>query len=526
MAEPSHLVPHLERLLKRVEEAETPFVQVWGWPGSGKAALIQALLEREGRGAAALPIAALSSEDAFLAASRKAEGAHTFVVAGEPGATGLSQATRWLLPGQRLVFASDRRWLQADLPATLIAPQEMLLGVQEVAALWSLLTGSELPAAQAKTLLTATDGWWRPLRLAIDATGGAGLDAATPERLLELQPVRLFLRHEVLDALSPGERAHLLTAPAERPTKRGDDWRWIDARGLWVEGEERDHLPWLLVAAVERERRRRRPPTAPRAILVPPPPPEGRPRFSLSLLGEPVVRRREEIGDRDLDCRLKRSLQVLAFLGASTELSASREELIEAVWPEEGEQTIERNFHPTLSYLRRALQGDQKGTPAPLAFRNGVYRLSPEIDWQIDVHDFTRLAEEGRALAGRGDSIAGVDTLQAAWKLYRGPFLLGHYEGWVTSRREVYQRLYLDLLRDLGDLCVRLERGAEAMDAYRSALLEDPLQERIHLAVMRLYAEQGRRDLVKRQYEKLCSLLQDELGVEPLPQTVREYHRL
>jgi DNA-binding SARP family transcriptional activator len=43
---------------------------------------------------------------------------------------------------------------------------------------------------------------------------------------------------------------------------------------------------------------------------------------------------------------------------------------------------------------------------------------------------------------------------------------------------------------------------------------------------MRLYAAQGRRDLVRRQYERLCTLLLDELGVEPLPETVQEYHRL
>jgi DNA-binding SARP family transcriptional activator len=81
-------------------------------------------------------------------------------------------------------------------------------------------------------------------------------------------------------------------------------------------------------------------------------------------------------------------------------------------------------------------------------------------------------------------------------------------------------------LRDLGDLYVRLGRNADAMDAYRTVLVEDPLQERIHLAVMRLYAAQGRRDLVRRQYDNLCRILLEELGVAPLPETTREYHRL
>ncbi|HVR95508.1 MAG TPA: BTAD domain-containing putative transcriptional regulator, partial [Thermoanaerobaculia bacterium] len=255
------------------------------------------------------------------------------------------------------------------------------------------------------------------------------------------------------------------------------------------------------------------------------------------LLGSPIAAIREGgsgptgsggDGERDLGCRLRRSFQVLAYLASSPEMQAGREELIEAVWPIEGERTIERNFHPTLSYLRRALEAGRKEGegPTPLLFRNGGYRLNPEITWEVDVLDFSRLFEEGRSLLGRGELAAAADIWRSAWKLYRGPFLQGHYEPWVTNRREGYQRTYLEILRELGDLFVRLERTEDAMDAYRSVLLEDPLQERIHLAVMRLYAAQGRRDLVRRQYDRLCTLLLDELGVEPLPQTTRDYHRL
>jgi LuxR family maltose regulon positive regulatory protein len=222
---------------------------------------------------------------------------------------------------------------------------------------------------------------------------------------------------------------------------------------------------------------------------------------------------------------------VLAFLASSPGLQAGREELIEAVWPNEGERTIERNFHPTLSHLRRALEGGNRGDrgkdrPAPLLFKNGVYRLNPEVTWEIDAIELTRLAEEGRERAGRDETEAAADAWKRAWRLYRGPFLQGHYEAWVTTRREEYQRLYLDLLRDLGDLYVRLGKNEDAMDAYRTVLVEDPLQERIHLAVMRLYAAQGRRDLVRRQYDNLCRLLLEELGVAPMPQTTRDYHRL
>jgi LuxR family maltose regulon positive regulatory protein len=240
-----------------------------------------------------------------------------------------------------------------------------------------------------------------------------------------------------------------------------------------------------------------------------------------------MVRQLGADGEREVGWKLRRSFQVLAFLASSPDLQAGREDLEEAVWPSDGERTIDRNFHPTLSHLRRALERRRRGSvPPPLLFRGGIYRLNPEIDWDVDLQEFNRHIAKGRELAARGEERAAADAWQRAWKLYRGPFLQGYYQAWVTARREECQQTYVELLRDLGDLSVRLERSENALDAYRAVLLEDPLQERTHLAVMRLYAGQGRRDLVRRQYERLCTLLLDELGVEPLPETVQEYHRL
>jgi DNA-binding SARP family transcriptional activator len=538
-AEPFHLFPHIDRLLRGIEARESPLVQLWGWPGSGEMAVLEALVARQGRRALALPLAAVADEAALREALESAHdvGVRWLVALGQPPVDRLATAERWLRPGQRLVFAAGRRW-PASIPLDVVPPQELLLDDGEVTALSRLLTGRELSPPAARALREATDGWHRPVRLALEATGGTELEGISPDALLEVAPLRLFLRHEVLDALPREERELLLDAPVERPAAGGegeDAWRWIDALGLWVEGPERDRLPGLLAALLERERRRRRPGAA-RPAPSPSPaveragetPAGGRPLYILGLLGSPIARQRDEDGERDLDCRLRRSFQVLAYLASSPGLQAGREELIEAVWPTEGERTIERNFHPTLSHLRRALEGGRKDRdlPAPLLFRGGVYRLNPEVAWEVDVIDLSRLVEEGRERAGRGELEAAVDSWQRAWKLYRGPFLQGYYEGWVTARRESLQRLYLELLRDLGDLYVRLEKPGEAMDAYRTVLVEDPLNERIHLAVMHLYAQQGRRDLVRRQYDKLCSILLDELGVPPMPQTTQGYHEL
>lgn len=526
MAESPSLLPQVDRLLRRIEALESPLVHVWGWPGTGRAALLEALLERERRLAVGLPLAVFDSDEALRSAIEEAheQGARWLVAPAEPGDR-LASTERWLRPGQRLVFASGCRCRGASLPTAVVPPQEMLLSFEEVASLWHLLTGLDPDRETVRALCAATDGWYRPLRLALEATGGIGLVGVTAERLLEIPPVRFFLRHEVLDAFSEEQKELLLATPEERPGGDPEDgWRLVESRGFWVEGAERDRLPRLLAAALGRERRRR---PGRKEAALPAEAPEERPVYMLGLLGSFVAKQRTAEGERDVEYRLRRSLQVLAYLASSPGLEANREELIEAVWPTEGERTIERNFHPTLSHLRRALEGGRKGEGAsPLLFRSGIYRLNPEVDWEIDVVELSRLIERGKELLEQEDFAGAVEAWQAAWKLYRGPFLQGYYETWVTTRREEYQRLYLELLRDLGDLYVRLGRLEEAMDAYRSVLLEDPLQERVHLAIMRIYASQGRRDLVRRQYDRLSTLLLEELGVSPMPETTGAYHQL
>jgi DNA-binding SARP family transcriptional activator len=536
MDEPLHLLPQTERLLRRLESMEEPLVQVWGWPGAGKSALLRGLLQSRGPETRGLSLGDLSREGKIREALEAAHdaGVRWLVVNGRPGEA-LEEAAVWLRPGQQLVFTVESRWESSSLPCAILSPQEMLLTPWEVGTLWYLLTGGELDPAGAQELWEASDGWYRPLRLALDATGGMGLDRPSPEQLMDLSPVRYFLRHEVLDSFSPDDRNLLLAASSDSDHRIDGDaaWQLLDTRGLWIEGEERDRMPRLLAALLERERQRRGVKAAPSASQpshgAEPPPAAETPRlvYRLGLLGSPAAQVRDGTGERPLDWRLRRSFQILAFLGSAPELQATREELIEAIWPTEGERTIERNFHPTLSHLRRALEGDRKGNgPAPLLFRNGIYRLNPEITWEIDALDFSRHIETGKELADRQDPHGAAEAWRTAWKLYRGPFLQGHYETWVTARREDYQRQYLEMLRDLGDLYVALGKREEAMDAYRSVLLEDPLQERVHLSVMHLYAALGRRDLVRRQYDRLCMLLLEELGVEPMAQTTREYHKL
>jgi len=478
-------------------------VQVWGWPGSGRSALLAALLERDGAvGLAPADLAAGGSavEEAV------AGGATLLVCHGLPGAGEPEERLRVLaeaLPaGRRLVVATSRQVVAPGLLHALLTPEDLALTSGEVAALWRLVAGRMPDRTETLRLVRSTDGWYLPLRLAAAAAAeSGGAVPADAAELVAVPAVERFLRYRVLEELTEPELDELAGAPLLRA----------------LSDQAKSTVP---------SRGRRAAGGAPGAAAGL--------RFELRLLGRPEVHRLGvDLVWHRISFTLKRGFRVLAYLATSPERRASREELIEELWPESDRETIERNFHPTLSHLRRDLRrrataesSVELGNVDPLVHHEGLYELDPAIDWWIDVDELRRLAEQGRQLAREGLDERAAEAWLAAWRLYRGPLLDGVYDRWAAGRREALHGLHLEVLRSLGEALERLGRSDEAIDAYRALLAEDPLQEGVHVALMRFYAGRGRRDLVRRQYERMSNLLRAELGVEPLAETTEEYHRL
>ncbi|MEL7060339.1 MAG: BTAD domain-containing putative transcriptional regulator [Acidobacteriota bacterium] len=262
-------------------------------------------------------------------------------------------------------------------------------------------------------------------------------------------------------------------------------------------------------------------------------------RYRLLLLGTP---RLEIVGadgqTREVRWRLRRALWGVAFLAGRPHRQATKDELIEALWPDDDPAAVARNFHPTLSDARRTV-ARQGGDAQAIEFAEGVYRLAPPAAWWVDADELERRIERAsEQLPGLEPDRAGsqairgriLEDLRQAWRLYRGPFLDGQrLRGaeldWIVTRREALRQRHLEVLRLVGELAATVGREEIARDAWRTLLLDEPFDEAAHLAVMRLDAQRGRRDLVRKQYVRLQDLLK-ELRVEPSPEARALYHRL
>ncbi len=250
--------------------------------------------------------------------------------------------------------------------------------------------------------------------------------------------------------------------------------------------------------------------------------------FAVELLGVPRVYRLQDGCRKELRWGLQRALMTFSYLSLAPQRSAFKDELEAALWPEAGEREVQRNFHPTLSAVRRTLAGGplaDGAAPRLLISHRGAYELVQEVDWQLDVTRFETAIKRGRELQQARHDQAAAECWEQAWRLYRGPLLAGNDAQWMVARRAELHRTYLLLLADLGRLYRHLGRSVAAIDAFRALLLQEPFEEAAHLALMELYSEQGRRDLVRRQFVRLQELL-DELNVEPREVTQQRYYEL
>jgi DNA-binding SARP family transcriptional activator len=510
---------YVQRLLQRLKRLGGPVVQLWGWPGSGRGLVLRAALEQEGR---AIPAALLADPRRLVVEQRQgAQAGVRWLVAASPP-SGVPAAADLLLTPPVLVPVVHRP--PGVVGAPFIPPEEFLLTMREAAALWRAELGAW--GEEPDTVARWADGWLQPLQRAAAAMRRGVPAPTSAAALASLPEVSRFLRREVVDPLPVTlvERLRQLASgeAAEPREPLAREW------GLLLETHGGGlRLPSVLAEWLAQDRSPLRTPTGSRPAARRVSSAGDDVRFQLELFGTPVVLRRTAAGElEEVGWPLKRAFKILAFLASCPDRRATKAELVEALWPEEDRATIHRNFHPTLSYLRRSLGSKAGDAQQPLVFRNDVYQLNPELEWRIDAESFEEEVKMGAASMEHGETEAAVAVWRRAWSRYKGPFLAGFYDPWLIPRREAYHRQYLNTLRELGNALASLERTAEALDAYRAVLVEDALEEAVQVEVMRLYADQGRRDLVRRQYDRLCTLLRSELGVEPLPRTTEQYHQL
>lgn len=207
----------------------------------------------------------------------------------------------------------------------------------------------------------------------------------------------------------------------------------------------------------------------------------------------------------------------------------SRETLLALLWPDLEPQRGQNVLRRNLSTLNKALDGQW------LVIDGDVIGLDEEAGVVLDVDRFRQLAGSGRDHEHvQSKPCDGcLRDLEVATSVYRADFMAGfgvrnsaNFDNWQHLQREQLQREFSAVLERLVQGYGLRQEYDRALEYAQRWLALDPLHESVHRSLMILYAKNGDRSAALRQYETSRQLLQDELGVEPEPETTELYERL
>ncbi len=241
---------------------------------------------------------------------------------------------------------------------------------------------------------------------------------------------------------------------------------------------------------------------------VPPPP------LRIFTMGRFEVRRGMQTIP-DLAWRHRRAGELFRLLLISAGRSLTREQVIEALWPERPPGVANTSFHQTTSALRHAIEPDlpDKFPSRYLEVEGGRVALHlPSGSW-VDWEAFEQHVGKGQ--------------WEIAVALYGGElFPDDRYADWAVALRERLAQRFIEASLALAREALVTGHPQATLEAVRRALEVEPWQENAVLLGMQACLALDDRAGALRMYRKLERSLRRDLGIAPQAQVQEFYQSL
>lgn len=217
----------------------------------------------------------------------------------------------------------------------------------------------------------------------------------------------------------------------------------------------------------------------------------------------------------------EKALHLFQFLITMREQSARmhKEQIIDYLWPDVDLETGNQNFKVALHALNKVLEPERKPRSEPLFIQRNdlTYSINADTIW-IDAKVFENYIAAGNQILVEDKNAAQI-YYQQALELYQGDYLPERrYDDWSSAERERLQVLALGMMTILADLMLE-QNALESIRLTQRVLNIDPIWEDAYRIQMKAYISQGNRPLAVRTYQQCVKVLDQELGIPPLPET-------
>src|SRR4051812_1463293 len=213
---------------------------------------------------------------------------------------------------------------------------------------------------------------------------------------------------------------------------------------------------------------------------------------------------------------------LFAYLVINRNRPVRRDELVEALWAEDGQPASgDALLRPPLSRLRKALG------PGRLEGRGELALVLPDhtvVDWEVAHEGLRRM----RTALGASDFRAALEAASEAADIAGRGLLPGLEADWIDERRRELSDLRVEALEALAVAGAALGGAdlAGAERAARAAVEAAPFRESARAALMEVLRAGGNVAEALRAYEDLRTMLRDELGATPSARVMALHDRL
>jgi DNA-binding SARP family transcriptional activator len=219
----------------------------------------------------------------------------------------------------------------------------------------------------------------------------------------------------------------------------------------------------------------------------------------------------------------KKARTLVKMLVSRRGRATTRDQLMDALWPDEPPAAVTRRLSVALATARAVLDPEHR-YPADyfIVAEKDAVRLDL-ANVQVDVDCFLRQAAFGLDLHRAGRLAEAGDALREAEAAYGGDFLEeDRYEDWAAPMREEARAAYQTVAMTLAEIATCSGDHAAAVRHYLRVLESDEYNERAHLGLVAALDQDGRRGEARRAHRAYTErMAQIEVPVAPFPSSGR-----
>ncbi len=210
---------------------------------------------------------------------------------------------------------------------------------------------------------------------------------------------------------------------------------------------------------------------------------------------------------REIQCKTRRSLELIAYLLENKGRPVGREELLNAFWPEDMPANAVAMLHNMIYNLRRELSA--YGLENIISYKNRSYTVDMSLlrEEDLDILKACKYAEDG--------DISSLLAFEKAAEGYWGRFLGSIDSLWTRDKKEYFDRCYVKV-------CVMLSEHYRASGELERELLFlkndlrlDPYSEQIVHDILVCCSALGKPDKASKYYEEYSARLDADFGTRP-----------